>query len=137
MQVYTDTSYIHLTGDEQDSADSPDIATNGGFDGGGVMGTNRNAQGPYGTDMQARSASDSGMGFGADDDDERPCKAFWIMGRRWQGQRDGGAKMLDSFLELKVENERLKQELRVSALYLPSIRHRNGRLILKPTRACK
>ena len=52
--------------------------------------------------------------LGMDDDDERSCKAFWVMGRKWQGQGDGGAKMLDSFLELKMENERLRQELRVS-----------------------
>jgi hypothetical protein len=47
--------------------------------------------------------------------DERPCKAFWVMGRKWTNQGEGGTKMLDSFMELKLENERLRQELRVGA----------------------
>jgi hypothetical protein len=95
-------------GDEYDEPGTPDSSgSNGGFDGGGVMGTTR---------AQRRSfQAGIGGGMGMDDDDERSCKAFWVMGRKWQGQGDGGAKMLDSFLELKMENERLRQELRVSS----------------------
>jgi hypothetical protein len=96
------------TGDEDEDPGTPDSSgSNGGFDGGGVMGTTRAQRRTF------QAGISGGMG-GIDDDDERTCKAFWIMGRKWQGQGDGGAKMLDSFLELKMENERLRQELRVS-----------------------
>jgi len=101
IDVYTET------GDEYDEPGTPDSSgSNGGFDGGGVMGTTRAQRRTF----QAGINGEMGM----DDDDERSCKAFWVMGRKWQGQGDGGAKMLDSFLELKMENERLRQELRVS-----------------------
>ncbi len=53
-----------------------------------------------------------GGGGGGGGEEEKPCKAFWIMGRKWTNQGEGGSKMLDSFLELKLENERLRQELR-------------------------
>lgn len=77
---------------------SPSPETNGGFDGGGVMGVNPSV-------IEGRNRRRSHP-------DERTCKAFWVMGRKWTGQGDGGGKMLDTFLELKMENERLKQELR-------------------------
>lgn len=84
-------------GDEEDES-SPASETNGGFEGGGVM-----AVAPSAIQGRARRRSRS---------DDQSCKAFWVMGRKWTGSGEGGGKMLDTFLELKMENERLKQELR-------------------------
>jgi hypothetical protein len=90
---------LSSTGDEQgqDAPSSPE--ENGGFDGGGVMGV---------SSMGQKSGS---RRRGADEDGR--VKAFWIMGRKWCPRNDGGGRMLEHFLELKLENERLKQELKV------------------------
>lgn len=89
---------------EEDTPETPESSEdNGGFDGGGVMGVSRHGK--------ERVPAAAAM---ASREEDRPCKAFWVMGRKWTGQGEGGGKMLDSFLELKLENERLRQELRVS-----------------------
>jgi hypothetical protein len=56
----------------------------------------------------------------SDDRAESRVKAFWIMGRKWCPRNDDGGRMLEHFLELKLENERLKQELKVSFMVLCS-----------------
>lgn len=105
-----------FTGDEAEDPNTPSSpGSNAGFDGGGVMGTTRGHR-------QSFAQNANHIGDNVIDDDERPCKAFWIMGRKWAGHGDGGAKMLDSFLELKMENERLKQELRVSEVNMQDLR---------------
>lgn len=90
-----------LLAGEDDIPETPSSSEdNGGFDGGGVMGVASSHK------QTGREPLPAGNG------EEKPCKAFWIMGRKWTNQAEGGSKMLDSFLELKLENERLRQELK-------------------------
>ena len=98
-------SYLMLTiavsaGDEQGPEASSSPEENGGFDGGGVMGVS--------------SMGQKASGRKRGPDEEAKVKAFWIMGRKWCPRNDGGGRMLEHFLELNLENERLKQELKVS-----------------------
>jgi hypothetical protein len=95
----------HASFGDDDIPDTPmSPEGNGGFDGGGVMGVGPSSS--RSLSFSKRRASQLNL------DGDKPCKAFWVMGRKWTGGGDGGAKMLDSFLELKMENERLRQELR-------------------------
>lgn len=66
------------------------------------------ANGGYGSASGNRQGKRS-----ADDSSEKSVKAFWIMGRKWCSRNDAGGRMLEHFLELKLENERLRQELKV------------------------
>lgn len=94
------------TGDEQAQEPPSSPEENGGFDGGGVMGV---STGSSAQDRRRKSQRRS-----ADEPAESRVKAFWIMGRKWCPRNDDGGRMLEHFLELKLENERLKQELKVS-----------------------
>jgi hypothetical protein len=95
---------FRLVGDEQGQEPPSSPEENGGFDGGGVMGVSSGMAQNRRRKSQMRSA---------DDPAESRVKAFWIMGRKWCPRNDDGGRMLEHFLELKLENERLKQELKV------------------------
>lgn len=96
---------------EDDIPETPSSSEdNGGFDGGGVMGVTASHKQKRRETLPPDIVGGGGGGGGGEE--EKPCKAFWIMGRKWTNQGEGGSKMLDSFLELKLENERLRQELR-------------------------
>ncbi|KAJ9098872.1 hypothetical protein QFC19_006210 [Naganishia cerealis] len=98
-------------GDEHDQETSSSPEGNGGFDGGGIMGVGF-ANGGFGSGSSNRAMSHRRS---ADDPPEKSVKAFWIMGRKWCSRNDAGGRMLEHFLELKLENERLKQELKAYA----------------------
>lgn len=52
----------------------------------------------------------TGHPYYAEENGQRKCKCFFGMGRPYPSKNTA---MLDSFLELKIENERLRQELQV------------------------